>query len=145
MGRIWTDDNRYRLWLRVELAVCEALAARGGIPARALATIRRRAGFDAREIDSIEAEVRHDVIAFLTSVARRVGPDSRFIHLGLTSSDVVDTALALQLVEASDLLLEGARGLMEAIRARALDHRDTIMVGRTHGIHAEPVTFGLKL
>src|SRR5438552_2841893 len=145
MGRIWTDENRFALWLRVELAVCEVLAARGEIPARAFATIQRRAGFDVREIGRIEAKVRHDVIAFLSSVGRRVGPDSRFIHLGLTSSDVVDTALALQLVEAADLLLEGVRGLMEAIKRRALEHAGTIMVGRTHGIHAEPVTFGLKL
>lgn len=145
MGRIWSDENRFRLWLEVELAVCEALAARGVIPRRALAAIKSRAGFDVKEIARIEAKVRHDVIAFLTSVARRVGPDSRFIHLGLTSSDVVDTALALQLVEAADLLIAGVVTLRKALRARAFEHRDTVMIGRTHGIHAEPITFGLKL
>jgi adenylosuccinate lyase len=145
MGFIWSDENRYRLWLRVELAACEALAARGKIPARAMATIRRRAGFDAREIERIEAKVRHDVIAFLTSVARRVGPPARFIHMGLTSSDIVDTALALQLVASIDLLIGGVRVLMGEIRRRALEHEWTVMVGRTHGIHAEPITLGLKL
>ena len=145
MGRIWTDEHRYRLWLAVEIAVCEALAARGEIPKKALATIKRRAGFDAREIARLEVRVRHDVIAFLTSVARRVGPDSRFIHLGLTSSDVVDTALGLQLVEAADLLLADVRGLLQALRRRAVEHRKTVMIGRTHGIHAEPITMGLKL
>jgi len=145
MGRIWSDENRFRLWLRVEIAVCEALAERGVIPRRALAVIRSRAGFDVADIARIEEKVRHDVIAFLTSVARRVGPDSRFIHLGLTSSDVVDTALALQLVEASDLLIAGVGKLRAALRERAFEHRDTVMIGRTHGIHAEPITFGLKL
>jgi adenylosuccinate lyase len=145
MGRIWTDENKYRLWLAVEIAVCEALAARGTIPKSALATIKRRAGFNTHEIDQIEARVKHDVIAFLTSVARRVGPDSRFIHLGLTSSDVVDTALALQLVEAADLLIDGIGHLQKALRRRAIEHEKTIMIGRTHGIHAEPITFGLKL
>jgi adenylosuccinate lyase len=145
MGGIWSEENKYRLWLKVELAACEALAARGGIPAKALATIKRRAGFDAAEIAEIEATVRHDVIAFLTSVARRVGPDSRFIHLGLTSSDVVDTALALQMVEAADQLIAGVDRLMLALKRRALEHERTVMIGRTHGIHAEPITFGLKL
>ena len=145
MGRIWTDENRFRLWLKVEIAVCEALAARGQIPRRSLGTIRRRAGFNVREIDRIEARVKHDVIAFLTSVARRVGPDSRFIHLGLTSSDVVDTALALQLVEAADLLIDGTERFLKILRRRAAEHQWTVMIGRTHGIHAEPVTLGLKL
>ena len=145
MGAIWTDAGKYRLWLKVEIAVCEALAARGAIPKKALATIKRRAGFDAREIDRIEAKVKHDVIAFLTSVARRVGPDSRVIHLGLTSSDGVDTALALQLVEAADLLLADLAGRLFVLRRRAFEHRETVMIGRTHGIHAEPITLGLKL
>ena len=145
MGRIWSDENRFRLWLKVEIAVCEALAARGVVPRRALAVIKARAGFDVAEIERIEEKVRHDVIAFLTSVANRVGPDSRFIHLGLTSSDVVDTALAMQLVEAADLLIDGVDALRSALRRRAFEHRDTVMIGRTHGIHAEPITFGLKL
>ena len=145
MGRIWTDENRYGNWLAVEIAVCEALAARGVIPRASLARIKRRAGFDVKEIDRIEAKVRHDVIAFLTSVARHVGPDARYIHLGLTSSDVVDTSLALQLVQAADLLIEGADALRAALRRRAEEHRRTVMIGRTHGIHAEPITLGLKL
>src|SRR5438045_9651363 len=119
MGRIWSDESRFRLWLKVEIAVCEVLAARGVIPRRALATIKARAGFNVKEIARIESKVRHDVIAFLTSVARRVGPDARFIHLGLTSSDVVDTALALQLVEAADLLIAGVERLQGVLRTRA--------------------------
>lgn len=145
MGALWTDEAKYHAWLAVEIAVCETLAKRGEIPKRALSTIKRRAGFDVREIEAIEATVRHDVIAFLTSVARRVGPDSRFIHLGLTSSDVVDTALALQLVQAADLLIAGVAALQSALKRRALEHEGTVMIGRTHGIHAEPITLGLKL
>ncbi len=145
MRAVWSDEARYRTWLRVEIAVCEVLSERGLIPAGALATIRERADFDVERIAEIEREVRHDVIAFLTNVAEYVGPDSRWIHFGMTSSDVLDTALALQIREAGDLLLAGTDRLLEALRARALEHRGTPMVGRTHGVHAEPTTFGLKL
>jgi adenylosuccinate lyase len=145
MGTVWTDEARYRAWLRVELAACEVRAERGEIPAEALDAIRARAGFDPRRVAEIEAEVRHDVIAFLTAVAERVGPEARWIHYGMTSSDVLDTALALQIREAGMLLLAGCDRALAALRARALEHRHTPMVGRTHGVHAEPTTFGLKL
>jgi adenylosuccinate lyase len=144
MGRLWSEEGKYRTWLEVELAVCEALARRGQIPPDEMEAIRTKAGFDAARIDEIESEVRHDVIAFLTSVAEHVGPASRHIHYGLTSSDVVDTAQALVLVRATDKLLAGVDGLMEVLKRRAVEHRHTIMVGRTHGIHAEPYTLGLK-
>jgi adenylosuccinate lyase len=145
MTRVWDDETKFRRWLDVELAVCDALAAAGSIPKPALNAIRTKAGFDLKRIQEIEATVQHDVIAFLTSVAEKVGPESRYIHLGLTSNDVVDTAQALQLVEATDLLLAGLEGLRAAIEARAFEHKNTPMVGRTHGMHAEPITFGLKL
>ena len=145
MGRLWTDEARFAAWLEVELAVCEALAARGMIPAADLAAIREKAGFDTKRIAEIEAEVRHDVIAFLTSVSEKVGPPARHIHYGLTSSDVLDTALALTLVRAADLILADLDRLMAVLKRRALEHRRTVMVGRTHGIHAEPYTLGLKL
>ena len=145
MGALWTEEARYRAWLRVELAVCDELAERGVIPRGALETIRRRAAFDADRIAEIEREVRHDVIAFLTNVAEHVGPDARWLHYGMTSSDVIDTALALQIRAAADLLLAGCDRALGALRARAIEHRHTPMVGRTHGIHAEPTTFGLKL
>jgi adenylosuccinate lyase len=145
MGALWSEQARYQSWLRVELAVCEVLAERGAIPREAFEAIRRRAGFDAARVAEIEAEVRHDVIAFLTDVAERVGPDARWLHYGMTSSDVIDTALALQLRASADLLLAGCDRALGALRARALEHRRTPMVGRTHGIHAEPTSFGLKL
>lgn len=145
MGAVWTEQARYRAWLQVELAVCEVLAERGVIPAEAVATIRERAGFDVARIEAIEREVRHDVIAFLTDVAEHVGPEARWVHYGMTSSDVIDTALALQLRAAGELLLAGCDRALAALRARALEHRHTPMVGRTHGVHAEPTTFGLKL
>lgn len=145
MGAVWTDEARYAKWLAVELAVCDAYARRGAIPAEAARRIRARARVDARRIAEIEAGVRHDVIAFLTDLEEAIGEDSRFVHLGLTSSDVVDTALALQLVEAADRLLGGLDRLRGVLRTLALRHRDTLMVGRTHGVHAEPTTFGLKV
>ena len=144
MSRIWTIENKYRQWLKVEVAVCEALAERGDIPAQDMEEIRSKAGFDVKRIDEIEEETRHDVIAFLTSVAEHVGPASRHIHQGLTSSDVLDTALALQLKEASDLLMEDMDGLLRVLRRRAYEFKDTAMIGRSHGVHAEPMTFGLK-
>ena len=144
MGRLWSDENKFRAWLEVELAVCEVLTRQGLIPESDMAVIRDKADFDLKRIDEIDAEVHHDVIAFLTSVAEHVGPPSRHIHFGLTSSDVVDTAQALLMVRSVDLLLAGLDGLIEATRRRAIEHRHTVMVGRTHGIHAEPYTFGLK-
>jgi adenylosuccinate lyase len=145
MLAIWSEDARYGYWLRVELAACEVLAERGVVPAASLEVIRAKAGFDAARIAEIEREVKHDVIAFTTNVAEHVGPDSRWIHYGMTSSDVIDTALALQVRAAGDLLLAGCDRALAALRARALEHRHTPCVGRTHGIHAEPTTFGLKL
>jgi len=145
MGAVWSDEAKYARWLAVELAVCDAYARRGVIPAEAVARIRSRAQVDPARIEAIETRVRHDVIAFLTNLEEAIGPDSRFVHLGLTSSDVVDTALALQLVEAADRLLAGLDRLREVLRGLALRHRDTVIVGRTHGIHAEPTTFGLKV
>ena len=145
MGALWTQDAKYRAWLDVELAACRALAARGRIPAEALAEIEAKAAFASERIAEIELEVKHDVIAFLTSVAEHVGPASRFIHLGLTSSDVVDTGFALQLKQSGELLLTGLDRLIAALARLAWKHKDTVMMGRSHGIHAEPITFGLKL
>jgi adenylosuccinate lyase len=145
MRALWTEEARYGFWLRVKVAVCEVLAERGVIPAASLATIRTRAGFDVARIAEIEREVKHDVIAFLTSVAEHIGPDSRFVHYGMTSSDVIDTGLALQIRAAGNLLVAGCDRALAALRARAREHRKTPCVGRTHGIHAEPTTFGLKL
>ncbi len=145
MQRLWTEEAKYRHWLAVELAACDALADAGRIPREAVATIRARARFDVARIAEIERETRHDVIAFLTNVAEHVGPESRFVHFGLTSSDVLDTALALQLKEAGTLLLAGVDRVRAALRTRAEEHRHTPCVGRTHGVHAEPTTFGLKL
>jgi len=145
MAAIWDDEARFRRWLQVELAVCDALAAAGEIPAEAARTIRSRARFDVARIREIEASVQHDVIAFLTNVAEHVGPDSRYVHLGLTSNDVVDTAQALQIVAAADELILDWKSLAGAIEARAFEHKNTVMVGRTHGMHAEPTTLGLKL
>jgi adenylosuccinate lyase len=144
MARIWTQDAKYEAWLQVELAVCDVYAKRGLIPEDALGRIKGRARVSAARIDEIEATTRHDVIAFLTNLEEALGPDSRYVHMGLTSSDVVDTALALQLQQASDLLLAGLERYRTALRTQAIRHRDTLCVGRTHGIHAEPMVFGLK-
>jgi len=144
MGALWSDESKYRAWLSVELAATEALSARGIVPAEDLRTIREKAAFDVSRIEEIEAQVKHDVIAFLQSVAEKVGPASRHVHYGLTSSDVVDTGLALQLVKACDLLLGGVDGLLAVLARQAHAHKATVMVGRTHGIHAEPYTLGLK-
>jgi adenylosuccinate lyase len=144
MAALWSDEEKYRTWLRVELAATETLAARGLVPADDLETIQKKASFDVSRIAAIEAEVKHDVIAFLTSIAEKVGPASRHIHYGLTSSDVVDTSLALLLVAASDQLLSGLDRMLVVLKRRAIEHKGTVMVGRTHGIHAEPYTLGLK-
>jgi adenylosuccinate lyase len=145
MGAIWEDQNKYQRWLDVELAVTETLAEDGTVPENAAAEIKARAKFSVARIDAIEAEVKHDVIAFTTSVAENVGPASRYFHFGLTSSDVVDTAMALQVAEASGIILEGIQRLVEVLKKRAHEFKTTVIVGRTHGIHAEPTTFGLKL
>lgn len=145
MGRVWTDENRYQKWLDVEIAACEAMAHEGMIPKEALAQIKSRAGFSVDRILEIEAETRHDVIAFLTNVEEHVGPASRYIHLGLTSSDILDTSLALLLKEAMDLIMAGVQGFLNTLKAKAMEHKNTPMIGRSHGIHAEPITFGFKL
>ena len=143
MGTLWSRAEKYVAWLKVELAICEAYARRGHIPPDALARIKAKARVDASRIDAIEHRVRHDVIAFLTHLEEVLGADSRYVHVGLTSSDVVDTALALLLQQASELLLQGMERLRTVLRDLALKHKDTLAVGRTHGVHAEPITFGL--
>jgi adenylosuccinate lyase len=145
MTRIWEPENRYRKWLDIEIYACEAHAEMGAIPRDAVERIKSRAKFDIARIDEIEKVVKHDVIAFLTSVADYIGDDSRFVHLGLTSSDVLDTSFAMLLAESADLIIDDIRRLMEAIKKRAFEHKMTPMIGRSHGIHAEPVTFGIKM
>lgn len=145
MGDIWSEENKYKAWLKVEVLVCEALAKAGKIPRKSLKTIQRKAGFSLERIEEIEAETKHDVIAFLTSVAEHVGPDARYIHLGLTSSDILDTSMAYLLRQAGKIILKDCKRLMAAIKKKALRHKNTVMIGRSHGIHAEPITFGLKL
>ena len=145
MGQIWSDENKYRMWLRVESAATETLAEAGIVPKDAARAIRDRGNFEVHRIQAIEAEVRHDVIAFTTAVAENVGPDSRWLHYGLTSNDVVDTAQALQVAAASEIISEDLNKLAEVLRRRAEEFRHTPMIGRTHGIHAEPITFGVKL
>ena len=145
MGRIWEPENRYTKWLEVEMAACEAMAEEGLIPQQSFENIKKTAAFSVERILEIEEETKHDVIAFLTNVAEHVGPDSRYIHLGLTSSDILDTSFALLLKEAMELIFEDVKGLMDAVRARAMEHKYTPTIGRSHGIHAEPTTFGLKL
>ncbi len=144
MGRLWSEESKYQAWLRVELAVCEAYARRGRIPADAMARIRQKARVDVGRILAVQERVKHEMIAFLTSLEEQLGPDSRFVHIGLTTSDVWDTATALQLRDAADLLIAGQERLRQALAALALRHKDTLTVGRTHGVHAEPTTFGLK-
>ncbi|MEM8505321.1 MAG: adenylosuccinate lyase [Cyanobacteria bacterium P01_D01_bin.1] len=145
MGELWTDEYKFKTWLQVEIAVCEAQAQLGHIPKEAVETIKERANFDVDRILEIEAEVRHDVIAFLTNVNEYVGDAGRYIHLGMTSSDVLDTALSMQIVASHQLILTHVENLIQAIRYKAQEHRDTVMIGRSHGIHAEPMTFGFKL
>lgn len=145
MGELWTDQYKFQTWLQVEIAVCEAQAQLGRIPADAVETIKAKANFDVERILEIEAEVHHDVIAFLTNVNEYVGDAGRYIHLGMTSSDVLDTALSLQIVASHQLILTHVENLIQAIRYKAQEHRDTVMIGRSHGIHAEPMTFGFKL
>jgi adenylosuccinate lyase len=145
MEAIWSPENRYRKWLDIEILACEAMAARGEIPEASMKNIRERAGFDVDRIDEIEKTTKHDVIAFLTSVTEKVGEDGRFIHRGLTSSDILDTSLGLLLREAAEILIEDLDLLLAAIKKKAFAHQNTLMIGRSHGIHAEPITFGLKM
>jgi adenylosuccinate lyase len=144
MAAIWETEHRFQVWLRIEILACEAWEQLGRVPPDALHTIKARAAFDLHRIEELERTVRHEVVAFLSAVAERVGEPSRYIHLGLTSSDVMDTALAFQLQEAADILVDDCDALIETLRALARAHKRTVMAGRTHGIHAEPVTFGLK-
>jgi len=145
MGRIWDEHNKFQIWLDIEILACEAQAENGVIPREAVDVIREKATFDVARIDEIEREVKHDVIAFLTNVGEHVGPEARYIHLGMTSSDVLDTCLAVQMKQAGELLLGGLGKLSDVLARRAREFKNTVMVGRTHGIHAEPTTFGLKM
>jgi adenylosuccinate lyase len=145
MGGIWTDENRFRIWLRIEVLACEAMHKLGLVPAADLKRIQSRAAFNVDRINAIELETRHDVIAFLTNVAEYVGPSARYIHRGLTSSDVLDTALAVQMVQAVDILIKDVKDVRRAAAAKARRYKFTPMMGRSHGIHAEPITFGLKM
>ena len=145
MSSLWAPETRFRIWFEIEAHALDAMAELGIVPREAAEAVWARGGFDVERIDSIEAEVKHDVIAFLTSVAEHVGPEARFLHQGMTSSDVLDTCLAVQLKRASDLLIEDLDGLLEVLKRRALEYKLTPTIGRSHGIHAEPVTFGLKL
>ncbi len=145
MARIWEPENKFRIWLKIETYAAEAMAELGIVPKHAADAVRKRGGFDIARIDAIEREVKHDVIAFLTSVAEHVGAEARFLHAGLTSSDVLDTCFNVQLVDAADLLIADLDALLAALKARAYEHKHTLTVGRSHGVHAEPTTFGLKL
>jgi adenylosuccinate lyase len=145
MTRIWEPENRFRIWFEIEAHACDAQAELGVIPHSAAKAVWEKGDFEVQRIDEIERETRHDVIAFLTNLAEYVGPEARFVHQGMTSSDVLDTCLAVQLTQASDLLLQGLDRLLAALEKRAKEHKDTVCIGRSHGIHAEPTTFGLKL
>jgi adenylosuccinate lyase len=145
MTAIWSPENRYQKWLDIEILACEAMAERGEIPEDSLKNIQEKAGFDVGRIDEIEKTTKHDVIAFLTSVTEKVGNDGRFIHMGLTSSDILDTSLALLLREAADILIDDLDQLLAQLKKKAYDYKNTLMIGRSHGIHAEPITFGLKM
>src|SRR5512136_1697641 len=145
MAKIWTDERKFETWLQIELLVCEALSQSGEIPAEAVREIKEKASFDISRIDEIEKVTKHDVLAFLTNVGESIGPLSRYLHYGLTSSDILDTSLALLLKEASDLILKDIHRLLDVLKKKAFEYKETLMIGRTHGIHAEPTTFGLKM
>jgi adenylosuccinate lyase len=145
MSAIWNPENRYQKWLDIEILACEAMALRGEIPDNALKNIKEKAAFDVARIEELEKITKHDVIAFLTTVTERIGEDGRFIHMGLTSSDVLDTSLAVLLKEASDILINDLNQLLKVLKNKASEHRETLMIGRSHGVHAEPITFGLKM
>jgi adenylosuccinate lyase len=145
MASVWSPENRYRKWLDVELLACEALAKSGAIPHNSLENIKKKAGFDINRIEEIEKTVKHDVIAFLTSVSEKVGEDARYIHMGLTSSDILDTSLAVLLKESAEILIQDIELLLGVLKDKAFQHVNTLMIGRSHGMHAEPITFGLKM
>ncbi len=145
MGTIWEDENKFRIWLEIEILACEAQAQLGNVPSEAVRKIRERAKFDVNRILEIEKKVKHDVVAFLTNVSEFVGEESRYIHLGMTSSDVLDTALAVQMKQAGEIILSDLKQLKDVLARRAVEFKHTVMIGRTHGVHAEPITFGLKL
>jgi adenylosuccinate lyase len=145
MNGIWRPENRYQTWLDIEILACEAMAKKGDIPDKSLKNIKERAGFDIARIEEIEKTTKHDVIAFLTSLTEKVGEDGRFIHMGLTSSDILDTSLAVLLREASQILIDDVKLLLPVLKGKATEYRNTLMIGRSHGIHAEPITFGLKM
>ena len=145
MAAIWDSENKYKIWLEIESHACDAQAELGVIPHDAARAVRQAGAFDIARIDEIERETKHDVIAFLTNLAENVGPEARFVHQGMTSSDVLDTCFAVQLAQAADILLADIDTLLAALKRRALEHKDTLCVGRSHGIHAEPTTFGVKL
>jgi adenylosuccinate lyase len=145
MAKIWTDQRKFQTWLQIELLVCEALSQIGQIPAEAVREIKEKATFDAQRIDEIEKVTKHDVLAFLTDVGKSIGPLSRYLHYGLTSSDILDTSLAILLKEASEVILQDIHRLLESLKKKAFQYKETMMIGRSHGVHAEPITFGLKL
>ncbi|MDR2861638.1 MAG: adenylosuccinate lyase, partial [Syntrophobacterales bacterium] len=145
MSRIWEPANKFQTWLDIEIAACEAMAELGLIPPASLKTIKERAAFDISRIDEIEKTTKHDVIAFLMSVTENVGEDGRFIHMGMTSSDVLDTSLAMLLVQSANILLKDIDSLLSVLHDKALEYKDTVMIGRSHGVHAEPITVGLKM
>ncbi|GGE09875.1 adenylosuccinate lyase [Marinithermofilum abyssi] len=145
MGRIWTDENKFKAWLEVEILACEAWSELGVIPKEDVAKIRKNARIDVKRIQEIEEDTRHDVVAFTRAVAETLGPESKWVHYGLTSTDVVDTALSYLLKQANDILLQDVDRFIEILKEKALEHKDTVMMGRTHGVHAEPTTFGLKM
>ncbi|MEQ9447598.1 MAG: lyase family protein, partial [Rhodospirillaceae bacterium] len=144
MTKIWEPDNKFRIWFEIEAHACDAQAKLGVIPAEAAKAVWDKGKWDVARIDEIEAETKHDVIAFLTNLAEHVGPEARFVHQGMTSSDVLDTCLSVQLTQAADILLADVDELLAALKRRALEHKMTVAMGRSHGIHAEPVTLGLK-
>ena len=145
MKKIWTPENRFETWLKIEVHACEALCKLGLVPEESLKNIQEKAAFNIDRIDEIEQETKHDVIAFTTSVAEFVGEDSRYIHWGLTSSDILDTSFSMLLKESSDVLLQDIDNLLSVLKEKAFQYKKTIMIGRSHGIHAEPITFGLKM
>jgi adenylosuccinate lyase len=145
MAKIWTDQRKFETWLQIELLVCEALSQLGQIPAEAVREIKEKATFDTQRIDEIEKVTKHDVLAFLTDVGKSIGPLSRYLHYGLTSSDILDTSLAILLKEASEIILQDIHRLLETLKKKAFQYKETMMIGRSHGVHAEPITFGLKM
>ena len=145
MRDIWTEQSKLGNWMKIEILACEAMSELGQVPPEAVAKIKAKAAFDVERVKEIEKQTRHDVVAFINNLAENIGEESRFLHLGMTSSDILDTGLALQMRDAADILIEDTRRLLSVLKSRALEFRDTVMIGRTHGVHAEPITFGHKL